>query len=95
MFCLKCEEYACAECISSDKHLGHELRSLKHIYNEIKDISAEESKQLDLYLEQLENHEIKFKKIKKDKVEIVDKAHQSINGFICTLLSKNTERING
>lgn len=44
MFCLKCEEYVCAECISLDIHIGHELRSLKHIYNEIKEVTAEETK---------------------------------------------------
>lgn len=46
-------------------------------------------------MEQLQEHESKFKNIKKDKVETVDKAHNSISAYISTLLNKNMKRIDG
>mmetsp|Transcript_39912 Transcript_39912/g.39484 ORF Transcript_39912/g.39484 Transcript_39912/m.39484 type:complete len:238 (-) Transcript_39912:166-879(-) len=90
MYCNACEAYVCIECISSGKHTGHDLKSLKHVFTQVKETSAEESKKLGEYIENLEVYENKFKK--KGKVEDVAKAHQAIENFIISILDKKKTR---
>jgi hypothetical protein len=93
MNCIDCSKYICTECISGDIHLGHKLRSLKHVFNQAKDKAIEESKNLDQYLEDLENDEVKLKQTKQHKVEVVTKSVNNIKSFLNTLLDEHQTRI--
>lgn len=93
MNCIDCNKYICTECISGDAHLGHKLRSLNHVFNQAKDKATEESKNLEQYLEDLENDEVKLKQAKQHKTEIVTKSVKNIKTFLNTILDEHQTRI--
>jgi len=51
--CIECEENICEDCIDSDLHCGHQLRSLKYIFNQIREKCIGERKKLQTLQEKI------------------------------------------
>lgn len=91
-FCLKCNKKICEGCINEDQHCGHQIRSVKFIFQQRKEKAIEESKSLTAFQEQIEEDFKKLTDLKKSKLDAIDSATQQITNELQIFLAHQNQR---
>ena len=93
MKCLTCQTNICTECISSDKHIGHKIKSLKFLLEEAKQKVIHTKDELQKYLDKVVGTQDKLKQLKKHKEDNAKKAAFSLQNKIETYLNQQSKRV--
>lgn len=93
MNCQNCNQDMCVDCVNLDKHQTHQIRSIKYIYNSEKDKALEEHKNLDQYIEQLEDDSKRIEMSMTKKVNSAKDAMETITTSVNDYLKHQLERV--